>query len=338
LEEPVAEEKLLRRIRALLEKANDERNHEGEREAAFAQAQKLMDEHRIEMAMLDYGKGTPTQLPIEYAIKLPPSVFSDKKYSMLYYIAEHFGVKCVWDGRTAELIGMQSSIEMMELVYTLAIMEFETKIEPVWSKEKSFDANVFALHGAGRKWVDIAHTANRHGGNPRTGRPGSTTDGSWLKAAYRRECARLGVEPRRQTQRHEAYQESFASSFLSTIIQRLHKMRKDADEARGGSVDHLPAIMGEKEKVNQAFWKKYPHMHPDAIKKRAEEYNRAREARLAAMTDEERARAEKEANRPLKISRRTTYDEHGWQAGNQAAKQVDLLGGKNRVANQKELR
>lgn len=333
----MAEDKLLRRIRALLEKANDERNHEPEREAAFAQAQNLMDQHRIDMAMLDYGKGAPTQYPIYYTVRVPYSKFSDKKYSMLYYISEHCGVRCVWDGSIATLTGMQSDIEMAELIYTLTVMEFETKIEPVWSKEKSFDANVFALHGAGRKWADIAHTANRHGGNPRTGRPGSTTDGAWLKAAYRRECARLGVEPRRQTQRHEAYQESFASSFLSTIVQRLHKMKKDADEARGGSVDNLPAIMSVQDRVNQAFWQKFPHLHPDVLEKRHAELRERRKARWESMTDEERAREERELNKLAKASRTTPYDEHGWQAGHSAAKRVDLLGGKNRVANQKEL-
>lgn len=333
----MAEKKLLQKIRGLLELANDERNHEGEREAAFAKAQQLMDQHRIESAMLDYGKSTPTRFPIHYQIKIPYSIFSDKKYSMLYYIAEHFDVRCVWNGEIASLTGMQDSIEMMELVYTLTVMEFETKIEPVWSSERSFDANVFALHGAGRKWVDIARTANRHGGNPRTGKPGSTTDGSWLRSAYARECARQGIQPRRQTQRHEAYQESFASSFLGTILMRLRKMRKDADEARGGSVDNLPAIMSVKDRVNAAFWQKFPHLHPDAIKKRTEEYRAAQQARLDAMTPEQRAKYERDMAKPIKSSSKTTYDEHGWAAGNQAAQRVDLLGGKNRVKNQEAI-
>jgi uncharacterized protein DUF2786 len=337
LEEPVAEEKMLKKIRGLLELANDERNHEGQREAAFAKAQQLMDQHRIEMAMLDYGKGTPTQAPIDYKIKIPYSKFSDKKYSMLYYVAEHCGVKCVWDGSIADLTGMQSDIEMAELVYTLVVLEFETKIEPVWSSERSFDANVYALHGAGRKWKDIAHTANRHGGNPNTGLPGSTTDGSWLKAAYRRECARQGHEPRRQTQRHEAYQESFSSSFLSTIVQRLSKMRRDADFARGGSVDNLPAIMSVKDRVNQAFWKKYPHLHPDAIEKRQAEIRQRLKDRWASMTEAERAKEQRELDRLGRSSRTTRHDEHGWAAGHNAAQRVDLLGGKNRVVNRKEL-
>ncbi len=334
----MAEEKLLKKIRGLLELANDERNHEGQRQAALAKAQQLMDQHRIEMAMLDYGKGVPTHKPISYEVELPRSKFEEKKYSLLYYIGEHCGVRVVWAPGKAVLVGMQSGVEMVELLYTLAVLEFDSRIDPVWDKERSFDANVKALQEAGKKWVQIARMANANGGNPRTGQRGSETDGSWLKTAYRRECARLGEEPRRQTQRHEVYQESFASSFLATIYNRLDKMRKDADVERGGSITLLPAIMSEQDRVNAEYWRLFPHLHPQRQKEAREatlERERQRRARLSqAERDEEDKRREKWLNKPV---RTTTYDEAGWAAGDRAAQRVDLLGGKNRVKNQEAI-
>lgn len=334
----MAEEKLLKRIRALLERANDERNHEGEREASLAKAQQLMDQHRIELAMLDYGKGVPTQTPISYEIEIPPSKFADKKFSILFYIAQHCGVRIAWSQDKSILVGMQSSIEMAELLYTLTILEFDSRIDPGWDREKSFDANVKALQEAGKKWVQIARLANRNGGNPRTGLPGSEKDGSWLLTAYRRECARLGEEPRRQTQRHEAYQESFASSFLGTIYNRLDHMRSAADRERGGELTKLPAIMSEQDRVNAEYWRLFPHLHPQAQKQRQEEAAERERRRRAAMTQEERdAEDERRAKWVAKPSKTTTYDEAGWAAGDRAAQRVDLLGGKNRVENKKEL-
>lgn len=332
----MAEEKLLERIRGLLAKA-ESTTFEGEREALLAKAQQLMDQHRIDMAMLDQSKGTGSREPVEVRLKLGFTEWMQIKYSILYYIGEHCGVRVVWGGGAEGImVGMQDDIDMVELLYTIAALEFDSKIDPVWDREKSFDANVYALHGAGRKWVDIAQTANRNGGNPRTGQPGSTTDGSWLKAAYRRECARLGHEPRRQTQRHEAYRESFANSFLGTIVQRLRKMRDDADEQRGGSIDLLPAVMSVKDKVNAKFWKLFPHLHPDEIERRHRESREREKKRWESLSPEQQAKEQRERLKPVKAGR-STYDEAGWKAGHSAAQRVDLLGGKNRVKNQEAL-
>lgn len=336
----MAEEKILERIRKMLELANDERNHEGERQTALLRAQQLMDQHRIDMAMLSMKKGATAEKPIAYEVEIPYSRFSEKKYSMLYYIAEHCGVRSAWkgEGRGALLVGMRDDIEVTELLYTLTMLEFDTRIDPVWDREKSFDANVKALQEAGKKWVQIARMANLNGGNPRTGQPGSETDGSWLKSAYRRECKRLGEEPRRQTQRHEAYQESFASSFLGTIYNRLEKMRRDADDKRGGSFDRLPAIMSVQDRVNAEYWRLFPHLHPEVMRRRTEESRKREEERRARMTQAERdAEDAQRAKWTSKAPKTTRYDEAGWAAGDKAAQRVDLLGGKNRVKNQEAI-
>lgn len=334
----MAEEKLLNKIRGLLEKA-ERTEFEAERDSFLAHAQRLMDQHRIDEALLSYKKGPESAAPISYEIDLPSSKFQDKKYSLLYYIGEHCGVRTVWSaGGKGVMVGMQSSIEMAELLYTLAVLEFDSRIDPTWDSEKSFDANVKALQEAGKKWVQIAHIANRNGGNPRTGMPGSTTDGSWLKTAYRRECARLGEEPRRQTQRHDAYQESFSSSFVATIYNRLEKMRRDADEERGEAVGKLPAIMSEQDRVNAEFWRLFPHLHPTRQKEAREAARAREEQRRARMSQAERDAEDKARAKWLsKPVRTTTYDEAGWDAGNRAAQRVDLLGGTNRVENRKAI-
>lgn len=334
----MAEEKLLNRIRGLLEKA-ESTTFEGEREALLAKAQRLMDQHRIDEALLSYKKGPESRKAISYEVVLPPSKFEDKKYSLLYHISEHCGVRVAWAPGKAIMVGMQGAIEMAELLYTLAVLEFDSRIDPTWDSEKSFDANVKALQEAGKKWKTIAHIANRNGGNPRTGQPGSTTDGSWLLSAYRRECKRLGEEPRRQTQRHEVYQESFASSFLATTYNRLEKMRKVADEQRGEELSRLPAIMSEQDLVNAEYWRLFPHLHPQRQKEAREATLERERQRRAKMTQAERDAEDKAREKwSSKLGRTTTtYDEAGWAAGDKAAKRVDLLGGKNRVQNVKEL-
>lgn len=337
----MADPKLLNKIRGLLDKAGST-EFPNEREALLGKAQELMDRHDIEEAQLELEGRGETRKPIKREIDLGDWTFSAQKIDLFYAFAKHARVRCAIEFRErhyfATVVGLENGISFAEMLYTVAVMEFITKINPGWRKEVTFDANVKALKESGRKWVDIAFEANRNGGNPRTGKPGSVTDGAWLKTAYRRECDRLGEPVVRHTQRHEAYRTSFASSFVTTIQTELWKMRRDAEKATGVNVGNLPVIRSIDERVDEEFYRLFPDMHPDAYRAQSAKARAEYDAMLDAMTPEERAaydrdqaKSDEKSKKYYERNRHARYDANGWNAGEQAARAVDLSGGKGNV-------
>lgn len=343
------QEKILKRVRGLLDKAASTEFPE-ERTELLAKAQELKDRHDIEEAMLaGIGKGEARK-PIVHKIDVGDKTLLDEKYHIMYAIARHCRCRSMdtygGSGNEVTLVGMPDDIGYAEMLYTITVMQLVSKINPSWSATRGFDANVRLFKEAGIKWVDIAFEANRQGGNPRTGRPGSVTDGTWLKLAYRRECARLGVQPTRQTQRHEAYRATFAESFAYTISDELAKMRESAEKATGTEMSLLPAIVSDSGKIDQEFYRLFPYMDPEEQRKNREKREAARKAAWDAMTPEQQAKhilvederrrqfEERQAKRP-KTRQRDMYDSAGWANGQAAAREVDFSGGKSTLKTKK---
>jgi hypothetical protein len=338
----VAENKTLHRIRQLLARASHEGTPPEEREACLAKAQELKDKHAIEewqLGQIDPGRATR---PIVRQVLITPRLQSGRwaaKTRLLWSsIAYHCNVSYRYEyteeGTVAASVGFESDIVFAEMLFAMASLEFYARIDPGWSPTRTFDDNVKRLKDSGKKWVEIALLANKNGGNPRTGREGSTTDGAWLQSAYRRECKRLGVEPTRHTQRHDAFRTTFAESFVNEIDRRLSAMRSGSDAARGEEAGKTVALVDRREDVRKKFWEVFPEMHPDEVRKRNEAHADAERARREAMTPKERER-EDAANQKWwerhEAERQHRFDQNGWEAGVEAARSVDLSGGANGV-------
>lgn len=359
----MAEEKLLSKIRGLIDKANAT-EFPAERDAFLAKAEQLMQQHEIDGALLDASRPSERREIITRDIERATGEFATEMRSMLSYFAEHRGVKVAtkrfgFGKIVTSMVGFPDDIDFVEMLYTTTMLDFASKITPSWDPRSAgspavFDHNVRAFKEAGYKWVEIAKMANKHGGNPRTGMDGSTTDGAWLKAAYRRECVRLGVAPTRQTQRHEAFRATFATGYVAMIYTRLRKMRMDAETASGVISGNLPAVRDSRERVNEEFYRLYPHMRPATPEELAErkakyeaeqeQERKERQEFLDSLTDAQRAlflaKEERQMDREnAKWDResRSRYDENGWTLGQRAAQQVDLSGGVNHLKGKKEI-
>lgn len=342
----MAEEKILERVRKLIDKANST-TFEAEKQAFFDKAESLMQAHEIEQAELDAHRPKNEQRPIvSRTVNVGDYNWWNHKYRLLVVFAQHRKVRLAQTPRyDFVIVGYEADLDFVELLWTTTVLDFSSKMQPGWQKDRAgtaranFDANVYALKEAGFKWVQIAMEANRNGGNPHTGQPCGTGQGQGgpLISAYRRECKRLGVEPTKHTQRHDAYRDSFADSYVATINNRLYMMRLHAEEESGVVASNLPAVRSAEDRVNEEFWRLFPLYHPDEVKRRAEEQRAKEAARLGSMTPEE-LEAEKAAEISRKLSARMrdkSYDRNGWQAGDQAAKQVDLSGGRNTLKDER---
>lgn len=337
-----ASESVMSKLRGLLERAQHPDTSPEERDACRARAQGIKDKFAIEEHELNMADPTRASRPIVRDVMLRPRGSSG-------YWAGHIGA--LWaafaghcgisyrieyknEGKVARSVGYESDISFAEMLFAMASLEFYARIEPGWDVRRSFDDNVKRLKDSGKKWVEIAQIANRNGGNPRTKDLGSTTNGAWLQSAYRRECERLGVEPTRHTQRHDAFRRSFADSFVSEIDLRLALMRRSSDSERGQNYTNLPAIVDRTQKVKAEFYRMYPDMHPDEVRRRSEAAAEAETARREALSPDERAREDAQNQRwwnRYEKDQVRQHDPNGWSAGAEAARNVDLTGGSGSV-------
>lgn len=357
------EEKLLSRIRGLLDKANST-EFEEERAALLAKAEEMMARHEIEMADLDASRPDMRRSVTTRDVDRPVGEFAAELRNLIDIFAGMRNIRIAVAIKGSKvvysMVGYQDDIDFVELLYTTTMLDFSSKIAPTWDPRSAgspaiFDSCVRAHKEAGHKWVEIARLANKYGGNPRTGKLGSTTDGAWLKAAYRRECLRLGIAPTRQTQRHEAFRKTYAAGFVTTIRNRVWRMQRASEEAIGEISSNLPAVRDSRERVNEEFYRLFPNMRPateEEMAKRsakwAEEDAKAEQERqefLDSLTPaqrqsflgkEERRRRQDDAK--YERERRRNHDDRGWDAGSRAASKVDLSGGVNHLVGKKEIR
>lgn len=344
-----ASDKALNRIRGLLAQAQSEGATPGERAVFLAKAQELQDKHAVEEWELNQADPERASRPVVRPVLIRSGSsgwqWSSHIQNLWNSIAFHCNISYRFDdakpeeefprGSTvARAVGFATDISFAEMLFAMASLEFYARIEPGWESGRTFDDNVKRLKDSGKKWIEIAVMANRNGGNPRTGREGSTTDGSWLITAYKRECKRLGVEPTRHTQRHGAFRKTFARGFAAEIDGRLAAMRSTANKESGES-SNLPVVLTDRrEKSKQAFWEMFPDMHPDEIRKRFAAKDDAERARREALSPKEREREDREYARwweRHRAEQERMHDPNGWVAGTEAARNVDLTGGANHV-------
>lgn len=354
------EERILERVRKLLDRANHPGTPEPERDACIAKADGLMFKHAIDQAMLDANAKSDMRTPVSVTFRAySESEFKYKFQTMMSNLATT--VRCrvalKWNGDVI-VVGMADDVEFYEMVWTTIYLSFTSKINPKWNDDLSFDHNVYNFKKAGYKWPEICSKAranNHHVPWP---------DGGALIRAYKRHAKLAGDTHQVTTQRHAAYRESFTEGFVREICAKLEQMREDQSEvSRTGQPGTELALRGVQDRVDEAFYEAFPNLRPmsdeeaERIRRdRAEAKRREQEeleAKLAAMTpaqrrawdreqEAERRREERENARYWRQYQREQdrlYDSDGIKAGRQAGAETDLSGGRGHVgsATRKEL-
>lgn len=346
---PVAnEEKILDRVRKLLDRANHPGTPEPERDACIAKADSLMLKHAIDEALLDANKKGDQRTPVTTTFRAYSEYeFSAKFQTMLWSMAETLRCRAAvrYNGDTT-VVGMQDDVQYFEMLWTTVYLSFVSKIYPRWNDNLSFDHNVYNFKKAGFKWPAIRETAVGHGHWV------EWPDGGFLIRAYKRHAKMVGDESLIKTQRHNAYRASFAEGFVQEICAKLEQMRENAKNAESqGAPGTALALVSVEERVNEQFYEQFPHHRPmsqedlEAIREKRRKEREEEEARVAAMSPAERKKwedeQEKERRRQAKASDRfwrdqerrssSLYDPSGVSAGRQAGAETDLSGGSGQV-------
>lgn len=327
------------KINALMANAEQADNEEL-RNRFLAKAEALRAKHKIDEAALRAAGGAPRDRIVhgEWEVQMRLEI-EDSLSRLIGAVMSHYNMRGVWRGWGADRklvwVGLESDVAMAERLWVMLYLELVGNMYPTWDKDRPFDENVYRQVNAGVKWQHIFLTARSAGedvGHKLTGR---------FRAAYVRECKRRGEPIRSHTSRHGAFRASYANSFSSTIRTMLYQMRVKADtETRGG---YALAVIDDEAAIDREFYRMYPHLDPEVLRKRQQEREAADKLRLEQMTPEQRAaeaeRLERETARARKIHERMrdkSYDPAGWQHGRKVAEKVDLTMGSNGLPNDKK--
>lgn len=117
---------IARKIRALLDKAENT-TFPAEAEAATAKAAELMAAHRITEAMVSASGPRSSDTIGTRTIMLSRGPYVGARTDLLAGIARAFGARLVytatWEGREVELLGFDSDLASVELLYTSLLLQ-----------------------------------------------------------------------------------------------------------------------------------------------------------------------------------------------------------------------
>lgn len=286
-------------------------------------AQKLMSKYRIDEETLRQTKIASGEAakPVEvlFTFLIAGSAFTNHYYTLMYAVMNHVGVR----GRveygshdpetgkrvyTMNLIGFDSDVRLVELLYMNLRETFTEKVDPKVDPNLSEMDNVYRLRSAGVTRDRIADLLwGRHGG-------------SWsVKATnlYKAACEARGEDPKvvGRSVNAKTYRDSFADAFVSETQSRLRRMKRTAAEEGGVLV-----LAGRDDAVNEAFYERYPELRPAAVldsptKSVREQCSKCQKSKRGACRDHYIATGGYK-ERP--------HSSLGWSAGTYAAREADL--------------
>lgn len=279
----------MRRISGLLAKA-DSTEFPEEAAALRAKAEELMARYRIEEEQLISETGEILPVFRDVLITEDGSEFKNEHSWLWAAISRHCGIRylCTWkrvDGRfwwVAETVGYDVDVRLAEMLFNSARLVFGANLEPEYDPSESDAANIYRLRSAGIDRQSIAEKV--------FGRKGHQ-EGLKVGRMYKEECARRGEEPTVSGRNVNAktYRELFAHNFVTAFSRRLRVARDAADAAVGALVS-----VGRAERVEEAFYVRFPHMRPQPEAETVETTTTTRKPRKAReITKADRARMDR---------------------------------------------
>lgn len=320
-------ESAMRRIQALLERAGHPETPEHERDACQEKADKLMQQHRIERAMLNFTRKDVPKEIMSKDIDRASGEYSNQLRQMQYAILKHAGCQAAVNWEVMTAVGYEEDIFFAEMLWAQVRLDFTSKMFPRWETWRSFDANVYEIKSAGYSWVQVCSMGMEHNAKDVTGVLTMKNGGSKLRTAFKREAKRRGVvvlPGKQQPMKPQLWRDSFASSYRNTLENRLWALA----EKNRGPREHALALQTDADRVLAEFYRLFPKLHPDYIAEEARKAREAHEAWLAGMTPKERREWERDQRAWEKIATKKRYaDPNAWQKGHEAASNVNVSRG-----------
>lgn len=239
---------VLKRVRALIEKAEHPGTPDAEAAACRERADEIMTKYAIEDIQLQMAKplaeqAKATQITID--IGAGDSLFLQEMSTLANIVGKYCRVKTIWlagSGRYSldhqekvRVFGYESDLRYFELLFTTIHLHMIGAIFPSPDESKFLEDNCWELHNAGLNWLDIARAygwvklddgdkkygewQNRHTGE----RARTAKVGSYYKRAYYRAAKARNEAPRVIPASGSLnFRKNAARGYLSRIYQRLN--------------------------------------------------------------------------------------------------------------------
>lgn len=336
-------DKILERVRLLLDKAEHVNTPAPEAELALKMANSLMAKHAIDEAIIRAGQtSSQRRAPSSTVIKLGENgtaEFWPVLRGIINDIAATNRCTGVISFNSVKLYGMAEDLSWTEMLFTTTYMQFVRELNPKWDESLGYDHNVYNYKVAGYKWKQIDEFAILMGHPSRESLTDGKPNGFYhkLKAAYVRHAKLVGDTNRVTTQSHSEYRRQFAEAFAHRISMRLWEMRKASQAETDSTPGAALALVTMSEDVREAMYAEYPHMRPETKEAREARHLKERQARedmLNAMTplqrqkfhekEQREMRRERERNSKAWAKQSERYSDSAHRRGRAAADTVDL--------------
>jgi hypothetical protein len=309
-------ESMMRKIRAMLERADHPNTPAPEADTARRKAEAMMHKYRIEESMLAESEPEKGVVPVfrEWPLYPVGAAYDTVYLSLISYIGSHVGIriKCAYkimgedaDGFAVgsaqvvvQAVGYDVDLRYAEFLYQSARSVFVSHMEPKVDPNLSDEENVYRLRSAGMERIKVAEMM------------GWVKGGAKVTRLYKAACEARGEEPvlTGKGNMMGAFRESYANHFKTEFWLRLNRAKDGVDVTAGALV-----LAGRKENVDEAFYNLFPEHRPDKVAKTTNKPARKARARRWTKADERRW-----------MQSQSAAGRAGEQRGKSAAQSIDI--------------
>lgn len=264
--------KMMKTIRGLLDRAMHPSTPEGEAQSCREKADALMFKYRIEEATVIrdananglHGNGENGLVPIwrKLTIGNIGSEFAQSYRAIASAVARHCSLRAIIEydyvnmQMVLKAVGYSSDLMYADVLMTTSLLEFGKRLEPKNDPLLTPQQNALIMRQAGMERKRIAKILLGDWSTENEMKSKNRLITRWVKA----EAARQGFDAEQILGRGnnmEKMRESYASGFVSTLNNRLTRMRHMQGTEAAGLV-----LADRSDRVNRVFYEEYPNLDP----------------------------------------------------------------------------
>lgn len=338
-------DKVLEQVRVLIARADHPNTPPAEAATARERADILMFRYKIDSLTAAEGEGVGIE-PVWATIPVSNahSEFSRYYLGILREIASHCDLRMEYDSKwylqegddterlwwVAQVVGYESDVAYAQMLWLASQLAFGKTLEPKFDHDETHQQNALRLRRGGMERHRIAQVLfgdQKEPDNVNEFKARNRAVTRMIKA----EAARLG-QPELAEQvlgrgnNIGTFRDSYASGFYSTLVRRLRL----AATARGQFSDGTLVLANAKERINEAFYERFPHLRPQPVGtpvlgETQEECPRCKKAKSGYCREHSWKRPSRAQSRP------GAFNADAFSVGSAAARTVDLGGPTPRV-------
>jgi hypothetical protein len=251
----------LRRIRGLIDQANDAGVTEAERESFLAKADEMMTKYTIEMWELEFAKPAgQREAPIFRVFESPKGSWEYRQaaLSILKSLAKLARCRMDWKWNPS-VYGYEADINYLEMMYTSALLHAAQHLNPKVEPGRTWIANMAFLRWGGANWQSIHYELSSNATDYiYKGKPWGRGIGTRFTNEMRKYAQEVN-RPVVKASNTERWREGFMYGIVQGVSDTVARLRGEQEQL-GGLV-----LAGRSEAIDELYFTENPseRPHPD---------------------------------------------------------------------------